>query len=647
VLLSGLGTNQTVIHSNEMAWEFDRWARGLRARAHRGAFAAIPHLAASALQIEAGRLRFQGLPQLFAPDLLQIPPTLNEDLLELVGRSEPVLANRFGFFNQWQEFGSEIDWELHPSAAWRAELHAFDHALDLALTYRISREQRYARHLRYLIAQWIAANFPGQGSGWQVHALARRIRNWILAADLARDDWGNDPEFLELVTKSLALQTAFLTWQVNSISNARAALACSRGLLLASRVFRKSESDGLLELSCELLSQVLDDGPDSERFGGSCQPAWQCDVASTLSEFVLFARDQAEELMTWARERFRQSIEALAGMLHADGTLPLFGPEPLPPVDALTDLFAVAAVLLDDPRSKSVAGEFRILPYMLLGESGQSRFQQLSRKDWRAQAWSSRAGISRWSDGRGSSLVIQTSTPASAGEHADYLSFELMIDGQRVVVDSGIFLPPGDGPDNAFACARSHNILLVDDQAPRFPRRLASHPKRWEPAPGVQAVRLLSQAFEFLNLTHERIFLCLEGRCWIVLDHLAGEGCHRCMMPLHFYPIFEVEVAGARAFARSRAAAATVLPIGKGPAALRAHGADLGSFPGWYAPAPGVRYASAVLTLQWDEAPLPWVGGWAISAGIQVDFRPELVLSRPDALTLAFNGLQLVVPVGT
>jgi hypothetical protein len=132
--------------------------------------------------MDAGGLDICRPVNLLARDLVQLPRSLNDDLLDWFGRSEKILSNHFTFLNRWRELPEDIDWEPNETEEWRADLHAFDYGLDLALYFRISREERYARHLRYLIAHWVGANLPGQGSGWRLAPLARRVRNWILAA---------------------------------------------------------------------------------------------------------------------------------------------------------------------------------------------------------------------------------------------------------------------------------------------------------------------------------------------------------------------------------------------------------------------------------------------------------------------------------
>ena len=252
---------------------FHRWRSRARIGALRCAFRAFPLLAGSALEIAAAEFAPARVPFYFSTDVRQIDPALNDDLLDLYGRAEQVLENRFAFFNSPQSFQAGLNWAPPQSPSWRAELHACDYVLDLACTYRISREDVYARQLRYLIAHWIASNPPVLGTGWQPHVLARRIRNWMLSADFARSDWERDAQFSSLVAKSLALQVTFLLSQLDSLSTPPARLDASRALLCASRFFK----------------------------GGGAREAWQ-------SGFDLLAREPAfSPVEPWPHSRLEKA----------------------------------------------------------------------------------------------------------------------------------------------------------------------------------------------------------------------------------------------------------------------------------------------------------------------------------------------------
>jgi hypothetical protein len=618
--LDGLGF-RVENQEDKLAWR--QWQPDLRAAATRLAFDLFPDLAALALKIKASGLRFTRIPELFSRHLRQISPSLNEELLDLYGRSEQILANRLTFFNLTEAFGAEIDWERHASPAWRGELHAFHYGLDLALTYHISREERYARHLRYLIAQWVFANPPGQGSGWMLRALARRIRNWILAADLARDDWEQDPTFLRLVTESLALQAVYLGQQAGAECRGRGSLDCVRALQLAARFFAGTEAVELAALSITLLY----DPPGNQlRPGESHSPAppsVQSHLAVTLMDLILFAPPSDERLRDWLKPKLLENLRALEGMLWPDGRLPLFGPAAESAPGTLSDLFALAAVIFNEPRWKCLAGEFGILPYLLLGEEGKTRFEQLPNQTWKVDSQiGPHSPVVRLVGEERSALLVNTLPTATFSGHQDFLSYELFLEGQRVIVDSGAFSPDGETWSPYFASPQAHNVFMVDGEGPRplSSNGWGARSHGLESLPGVLRLRVENPGFKFLGLDHERVWYCLEDHCWLVLDWLRGAGSHRIDSLVHFYPTFTVELGDGRATVRSRSLAVTLIPLGSPDVGFATFTGDDPEFPGWYSPDFGIKYPAAVLQMEWTLHQPPWLAGYLVVPGTESDF---------------------------
>ena len=611
--------------------------------ATRLAYDLFPDLAALALRVHAARLRFASIPGLFSRDLHQISPSSNEELLDLYGRSEQTLANRFAFFNLGEEFGAEIHWERHPSPGWRAELHSFDYALDLALTYRISREERYARHLRYLLAQWISANPPRHGSGWARRTLARRIRNWILAADLARDDWEQDPTFLSLVTESLALQTTYLGRQIEPNCPLSEDVDCVLALNLAGRFFAGTEASELGALAVALLS----DPPGNQLRPGENQspalPSVQLQLAVTLMDLFLFAPAGDERRRDWLKPQLFESLQSLEGTLWPDGTLPLFGPAAEPAPDKLSNLFAVAAVLFAEPRWKSLAGDFGVLPYLLLGEKGRARFESLPNRPWTVDSQPApQNAIYCLAGGNQSKLFINATPTLAPGGHQDFLSYELYMAGHRVIVDSGAFSPEGETWNPYFASPLAHNVLLVDGQgADRFSSDGWAVPSlEAEAHSDISRLQAESPGFKSHGLDHARDWYCLDGQYWGVLDRLQGAGIHRCTSLVHFSPTFMIELHDDRVSVRSRSLAFTLVPLGDARIVMKTFRGDHPQFPAWYSPDFGIKCPASVLQLEWSFRPPSWVGGYLIVPGSEIDFHYGDIDSAAGTLGFKLFGKQ-------
>ena len=61
------------------------------------------------LRMDVGGLDARRPVNLLARDLVQAPPSLNDDLLDLFGRSEKILSNDFTFPNRWRELPEDVD----------------------------------------------------------------------------------------------------------------------------------------------------------------------------------------------------------------------------------------------------------------------------------------------------------------------------------------------------------------------------------------------------------------------------------------------------------------------------------------------------------------------------------------------------------
>jgi hypothetical protein len=603
-----------------------QWHACAKQRVACWALRAFPRLAGSALEAAAGGFVPAPIPRFFSLDVREIAPTLNDDLLELYGRAGQVLANRFAFFNS---FDQGINWEPAHTPSWRSELHAGDYMLELACTFRISCEEAYARQLRYLVAHWIASNPPASGTGWQPHVLARRARNWMMSADFARSDWERDAEFRDLVAKSLALQLAFLLSQLDGLTSSAARLDASRALLCASRYFSGNKSRQARQAGFELLAGELALSRAEER------PQALLRKAQTLMEWNLLSAPSVDSAFL-ARELVA-ALDRLEIALMPDGSLPLFGPEARLNPEELADLAALAAVKLESPAWKSRAGQFGIIPYLFLGENGRMRFEKLDEIDWTAQEQVNPAGgMVRLVGPQKSALAINARLPASAEDHQDSMSYELTINDHRVVVDSG-----GFAPEEAlyFPRARAHNVLLVDGREAKWPNAGASALVDFQEfSPGCARLRIADRGFEFLGLQHQRAWFSMENNAWLILDWLEGEGVHPCTSLVHFYPTLELVVAGDRVLAQSRASTFAVIPVSSAKPQARISRGEHPEFPGWFSPEFGVRFPSAVLAMDWSRVELPWLGGVLITSRADEPLGPVEIIPAQARVRLGFAG---------
>jgi uncharacterized heparinase superfamily protein len=315
---------------------------------------------------------------------------------------------QFFFLNKTQDL-SQCGWD-DPAIEklWRYNLHYFD---DLNANNPVDREKWHWD----LLSRWVRENPPYGGTGWDPYPTSLRMVNWI--------KWtlGGHALPLECV-ESLAVQARWLARRLERHLLGNHLLANAKALIFAGAFFRGSEAEGWLSkglsvLQAEIQEQILSDGGHFERSpmyhslvledlldllnlartcAGVSDPLWQGCPASWL--------DTINHMRTW-----------IVAMCHPDGEIAFFNDAAIGIAPSPAELESYA-VRLGLPLANAPGNGVTHL-----SDSGYIRLQ--------------------------SSDVVALLDVAPVGPdylpghaHADTLSFELSLFGQRVFVNSGTSL---------------------------------------------------------------------------------------------------------------------------------------------------------------------------------------------------------------
>lgn len=368
----------------------------------------------------------------------------------------------FRLLNQVGEVRNAADWnDPQREKLWLYHLHYFD---DLNASGAGERE---AWH-RVLIARWIAENPVGAGNGWEPYPLSLRIVNWVKWA------WAGN-ELPAAAVESLALQARFLRrrleWHIlgnHLLANAKALLFA--GLFFGGAAAEEWLASGLSILRREVREQILDDGGHFER-----SPMYHAlvledllDVVNALNAFPdAVGGGGSSQAMATLRAQCRDAASRMLGwlgiMTHPDGGIVLFN-------DAAFGGAAVPAVLADyarrleiDPGDKGASAspfERGASPaFTSLTESGKpvaagARVAHLKDTGYLRVDWGSATAF------LDAAPIGPDYLPGHA--HADTLSFELSVEGQRIIVDSGVSRY-GEGAERLRQRGTvAHNTVMID-----------------------------------------------------------------------------------------------------------------------------------------------------------------------------------------
>jgi uncharacterized heparinase superfamily protein len=297
---------------------------------------------------------------------------------------------------------AQVGWdEASLAKLWRYNAHYFD---DLCAQGAASRS---AWH-RALLERWMRANPPAAGTGWEPYPTSLRIVNWVKWAMA-----GND--LPAGFADSLAVQARWLAQRLEWHLLGNHLFVNAKALVFAGLFFEGPEADGWLALGARILrdqvpEQVLSDGGQFER-----SPMYHAlaledmlDLANVLRAFG--RADDAWRALVDARiPAMRRWLQA---MCHPDGEISFFNDAAIGVAPAPAELDAYARRLGEPALQPPADG------ITLLADSGYVRMQL------------------------GRAVVIADVGPVGPDylpghAHADTLSFELSLDGRRVLVNSG------------------------------------------------------------------------------------------------------------------------------------------------------------------------------------------------------------------
>ncbi len=334
--------------------------------------------------------------------------------------------SQFKFLNQTHTLPGQGGWNnASLEKLWLYNLHYFD---DLNAADAGSRLEWH----QALMARWVLENPPASGNGWEPYPTSLRIVNWVkwLAGGNAAV-----PGMLE----SLALQAGWLAKRLEWHLLGNHLFANAKALVFAGLLFEGPQAaawlkTGLKIITRELPEQVLADGGNFER-----SPMYHAifledvlDLVNAAMHWPGFVPDA--QVAVW-RETAKRMLGWLNGMTHPDGEIALFNDAAFGVAPGVAELRAYAGrlgVMISRPGHEPCRADFsppwstevdptksQKIPYLRhFTDSGYVRLE--------------------------SGLAVALLDVAPIGPdylpghaHADTLSFELSVFGQRVVVNGG------------------------------------------------------------------------------------------------------------------------------------------------------------------------------------------------------------------
>ncbi len=486
--------------------------------------------------------------------------------------TESVLASlralRFKVLNA--EVDGAWDWERlsRGPRPGRSAVHWFEYLGTLAQADVFKCNEDDARLATAWIRDWIAHHPPGARDAWDAYPIATRIMNWALAfAAFGVPD--------ESVADSLAAQARWLRRSIEYDVEANHLVRNAQGLIVAGALMAAStegrdwQQTGLRLLARTLAEQVLADGGHYER---------SAMYHAHVLEGCLIAYAALETKPAFLRDAIARMADFLPRIVHPDGEIPLFG-------DAA--LGTCMPPLALDSAARTICGG--VAPEIADGAHAFEPSGFYTMRAARGGAW----------------MIAKAAPPEPSYQlghaHADAFSYELSINGRRIIVDSGnsVYEP---NPMRAYCrSVRAHNTVAIDGREPmecwdvfRVGRRYRILSREWR---ATEDGWVLAASHDgFAPFRHAREIRFHAGGAWLIADLVTGPRACEAESYIHFHPEVRLEPRDNGFAAVAGSDETLIVPFGAS-AVERIRGAE-SPLQGWYCPRFGAAYPADCLVLR-------------------------------------------------
>lgn len=359
-------------------------------------------------------------------------PHLTPPLSQLSERITDLQTNRFTFLSRTLTL-APLDWnQRYESHLWNYQLHYFPYALWCARAFDEGGDHSAMRQCQRLIESWLAQARIGHSDGWDAYPISLRTVNWMYAYALVVERY-DDTQFLKRWRGALFRQLDFLRHHLELHLLANHLFKNIKALIIGGLFFQHEEwlTTGLRLFQRELAEQVLPDGGHYER-----APMYHAQTLADALECYALLRACGRTLPQESQlvAQLQAMTGFLAGLSYADGSLALFNDSANTEEARPQPILAAAEQILRAP-----------LP------TYPTSFPQTGYFLWR-------------SPDEQEKIIVDAGPPAvgynTAHAHCDLLSYELRLNGQPFIVDSGVHGYGGDRFRPYCRSTRAHNTVM-------------------------------------------------------------------------------------------------------------------------------------------------------------------------------------------
>lgn len=524
-----------------------------------------------------------------------------------------IAGDRYRFLHQAAVLPDPIDWRLeyrsHLSHLWRFHLHYQEYLFDLAAHSPNMPSDCGVLRAWEIALQWIRGNQLSDarvlGDAWHPFCISRRLPVWITLFCTSPPQ----QEDCDLILRSIAAQAHYLERHLERDLGGNHLLENAKALAICGAFFEGEEAEQWLSKADVILRNELDRQilPHGEHFERS--PMYH----AQMLEAVLDVRDAVTTIRPKLAQRCSEAAEHMADFLseiiHPDGDIPL-----------LADSCLGETAACERMTARANANRW--------ASSHDQQHKRGARKVGDYWTWRDKGDYLLFDGGP----VGANDLPAHA--HGDLLNIEASLNGQRVIVDSGVFSYGDDAMRQYSRSTAAHNVLQIDDcdQCDMWSKFRMGY-RGW---PG-QLTSGTCDGYDWAHASHnayrrlgvpriDRWVICRQAGGWFVVDQAHGTKRHNLTNRLHLH---------ADVIAEQESERTIRLIVGSDEYALTAlTPGELRLTEAWFCPEFGKRIPAPVVVWTTNTA-LPAVSGWSL---IKCGSQTNAEVDATDNGTLMLNG---------
>lgn len=419
----------------------------------------------------------------------------------------------YGFF----DYGKDINWQYWPvkDNEVRWQLHRVKWWQSMALVYRATKDEKYAKEWMFQFRDWAQKNPLGLSKdndrfAWRPLEVSDRVLNLPPEFNIFVNSPNFTPEFLIFFLKNYHQQADYLSHNYADRGNHR--LFEAQRVLFGGVSFpefknaKRWRDSGVAILNDEIKKQVYPDGMQWE-----LSPNYHVSMINTFLS-ALRSAQQAGMGQVFP-ESYKKTVEkmilATISFSFPDYTYPVFSDAKLVEKKEMLKSYRKWAAAFPGNtiiQYYATDGKEGTPPGFLSHGLTTSGFYTF-RNGWNADA---------------TVMVLKASPPGAFHAQPDNGTFELWIKGRNFTPDAGCYVYAGDSAimklRDWYRQTRVHSTLTLDNKNMDITK---AHLQQWKTSKDLDILRYTNPSYN--NLTHQRTVLFIDQKYFLVIDRAIGK----------------------------------------------------------------------------------------------------------------------------